>query len=144
MVARVAKAMRFCSRLIAGVRRQRMNKPPISQIAHSVASLMVSGVAFYLSVHAVRTAGQLIEVVFPLFYAILTTLFLVEAWRTGSALYSRAAFWLAAVLSSLLVAGSMDVGMISGLELMVILVVVPAFSMNWLATRGAVAHRKSG
>jgi len=105
------------------------------------ASAFISLGCFYLAYIIVRS-DELVWIALPPFcYGFITSSFLLLAWKTGDDKYNLASFLLSATLSLAYIVGCFDNGMISGLEFLSIIVVVPLLCVNWIAARCLINRR---
>lgn len=116
-------------------------------IALSVASLMVSGLFCWLGASYLTEAlGDTLAIfagIVALLYGISSAAFLVAAWLSPKSKFRSLSQWSAAFVLALWFAGSLDSGMISGLELWSIFGVALLLTINVVSVR-RVLHVRGG
>jgi hypothetical protein len=105
-------------------------------------SIITSIVAIYYGISAFFYKAPFIAALALISYGVLSSALLFSAWKYKAELYKNISFIVALLLSLFIVIGSFDYGIISSLEWILILILVPAVFVNWLAIKLIVNNHR--
>jgi len=112
------------------------------KIAFSIFSIFVSSVfvIFGASIYFEFNPPIWLKAIgtITIIYGLLSIALLISAWKSKANLNHKISMWLSIIIFLATFIGSLDVGMISGLEFLSLIIVGGMLAINWFAVKMAV------